>query len=169
MNRLTKETLNLNKTRNVENSCSIDYNCFGYAFNIFKWLYIDYLPDIDMYIDYDIPEYTSEDIILIQEAMAREIVKMCKGLCREVSSPKEIRKNEFLVLFRLATTYNESINKYTINDFHFIKRLHGGQWTHKRGAMPVETYYGDPLDPFESWHSKYNKRIFLFAINNKMY
>lgn len=169
MNRLTKETLNLNKTRNVENSWNIDYNCFGYAFNIFEWLCFDYLSDIDMYVDYSIPLYTENDIDLIEHAMAKEIVNMCKGLCRQVYSPKELRKNEFLVLFRLATNYNEDVEEYAINDFHFIKRLHNGEYVHKMGAMAVETYYGDPLDSCEYWNDKYNGSIILFAVNNKMY
>lgn len=169
MNRLTKETLNLNKTRNVENSWNIDYNCFGYAFNIFEWLGFDYLSDIDMYVDYGVPWYTENDIDLIEHAMAKEIVDMCKGLCRQVYSPKELRKNEFLVLFRLATNYNEEKEEYSINDFHFIKRLHNGKYVHKMGAMAVETYCGDPLDSCEYWNDKYNGSIILFAVNNKMY
>lgn len=169
MNRLTKETLNLNKTRNIENSWNIDYNCFGYAFNIFEWLGFDYLSDIDMYVDYGVLGYTAEDIDLIEGAMTREIIKMCKGLCREVFSEKELKKNEFLVLFRLATRYDKERDEYLIRDFHFIKRLHGGQWVHKMGGLPVETYYGNPLDPFEDWNDKYNERIIMFAVNNKMY
>lgn len=169
MNRLTKETLNLNKTRNVENSWNTDYNCFGYAFNIFEWLYLDYLSDIDMYIDYGIHLYTKNDIYLIENTMPKEIIDMCKGLCRQVYSLKELRKNEFLVLFRLATNYDENIEKYAINDFHFIKRLHNGQYVHKRGNMAVETYYGNPLDPDAYWNNKYNEKIIMFAVNNKMY
>lgn len=128
---------------NVVNHDWRRYNCGGYALGTYTW----YLPHnrfenrevndfiggneyndlLDQYYDgeIDVEDGAYADLCNMRaEYFVDTMVK--RGVCRRIESESELRSGERLVAFRAS-----------VDDFHYIRKMSNGEWTHKMGAWEI--------------------------------
>lgn len=138
------------RIRNARNTDPEEFNCGGYAFDIFSW----YVPcenkDNPFYFSYQFNTKAEEETILLHciEVMLNEI----EGL-RVIKDLSEVKSDEYAIAFKIAGTYD---------DFHFIRRGKNGVWYEKMGSC-----YGIDRVPkkkvFAKEWGRYHGRTVFFA------
>lgn len=126
------------------------YNCFGYAMNYFDWL------DLDSFWYNDEEDY--EELSDIFEECCQELERRFE--LRRVWDPEtRVGANEYLIAFRIG-----------FDDFHFVRRLSDGTWSHKPGHnhirhMSEEELLSDCWGDYDT--CKYVSDIGYFIVNRK--
>lgn len=100
-----QDMLNIQGKRNNKNVGLAEYNCGGYALNIYGWV----KPYNDDYYSYNdaIRGITSDECA---ERTAKDMLETMEGLMRRINSLDELQKDEFGVLYKCGD-----------DDFHFMK------------------------------------------------
>ena len=117
------DDFNLDHKRNIQNTCTYDYNCMGYALDTYSWL-IAYMEDGE----------TDPFNVGVDKEEQEEILMSCaKYLLNNFSLTPITREEAYnthdkkeIVAFRIA--------EY---DFHFMVRRKNGSWYHKMGSQDI--------------------------------
>lgn len=124
-NTLVKETAGNCLTYN-----QLGYNCGSFALGVWSKWYLPYGEKEDMQIT-DLRDLCSDgeyDEVQACDLMADVYVRYMtrSPLIREVQSERELRDDEYLVLF-----------KASLWDFHYVRRLDDGTYWHKMGRTDI--------------------------------
>lgn len=157
--------LNVGLERNSYNTCEEDYNCAGYALNLYYWLNLT-SPTFELPYEYqdEILDPNEFNYILETEWIA-DLLSFMEGKIRLLNSGDIIKEDEYLVYFRLGH-YLENI-EYA--DFHFVKQDKDGKLTHKAGAKEIMDFVGDVYDDWQNPYNEfliYDGPIYLFAVKD---
>lgn len=139
-----------------------NYNCMGYAFGIYKWLYP--YDDCDkreyeinqMFIE-ECDEEDMEEALLIQDVSY--ILSHFKKV-RLLKSENEAKNNERIIAYRNYVEEDMSGELTGSYDYHFRFKKPNDVWREKCGKLPPEICADDDWGPYKS-------RIVLFAIPDK--
>lgn len=142
------DPFNKSRERTIRNTPKTTYNCAGYALECFNW----YEPAEESR-PWESPfSFSNEKEAREKTSKAVEIMlKDFSGL-RVVESLKEVRRDEYAILFRLSSD----------GDFHYLKRCANNRWFHKRGSCK-EIERMKKEDIFKKWNGRYNGPIVIFA------
>lgn len=142
------DLLNKERRRNVGNTDKSEYNCGGYALEVFNW----YLPYERKY-RYDLfsSMYSTEERL---EIMVNFMLEEFKGELRIIDKIEDLKNEEYAIAFRTGK-----------NDFHYIKRADNGHWFHKMGGTHrIDTMTKDEVLNSESWrYGEYCSKVVLLA------
>lgn len=146
-----------------------DYNCGGFALGIPLW-YVPYVNEWGFDESKELDGYAEEHYYELFMSEGREYAKACTGRgrimvnymlrnpnLREVQTSKEIKNDEYLVLFRASG-----------DDFHFIRRMNDGTWAHKMGSSKIKFIKNGEVE--KAWHSSihnYQGKVFLLAVKKE--
>lgn len=172
---LTKENineydiLNLKKDRNELNTNDFEYNCLGYALNIFLWVNLRGSAEVDYYSEFLNGTLSSEEYnILLEQGWLEDLLNLTENKMRLVAygeeeinkfNFEEIKENEYLVYFRLGRNLEQDI----FTDFHFVKEKKEGLF-HKPGSYAIRAFEDDILKPWSFGSMIYDGNIYLFAV-----
>jgi hypothetical protein len=156
--------LNLNKERNEENMELGEYNCGGYALGTLTWIVMRAFRRTEVINPVDIWDEAAQ----VQSACVDELVDYFEGLIRPIQNFEELKEDEFAVLFRIGVFDAVDPEESEIDDYHFIKRHHDGNFWHKPGGSEIQKFTTDPFDTWECGLT-YNCPITIFAVDNKLY
>lgn len=146
--------MNILGKRNIDNTDKRDYNCGGYAMNVFSW----YMPftanTYDLYCGKTIT--SAEELnAYLWECVQCLLIDFAYRNIRIVNPTDKLAKNEYLVAFRVSSD----------GDFHFVKRCANGVWRHKRGnTKPIHTMTKQELYS-KAWCDRYDSETIFFALN----
>lgn len=148
-NYMFSDPYNISGLRNKNNTPAREFNCGGFALGTFSW-YCPHSPDDDCQYNYAFK--TKEQAIVktfkVVEYMLNDIPNL-----RIIGSLYDLRPNEYAIAFRISTD----------DDFHFVKRLANGRWTHKRGGNPIR--YMSKEEVFsDCWFDVYSGPLVLLAM-----
>jgi hypothetical protein len=131
--------------RTLQNTPKEDYNCGGYALNLYNW----FNPYWRILLDCELQK---ENINLLNE-MVDYMLKHIKGL-RKIDTCKNCDiKKEIVIAFRVGGS-----------DFHFIKRGQNNVWYSKMGCSSEITRISKKDVFSEKWYNRYDSPIILFAL-----
>lgn len=136
-----------------------DFNCGGYALGTFDWYRpssFDDKEDFDFWDDYEdfTDDYYSSGYYRLCDLLAENYVNDMlhdahSNVLREVRNPDDVNlaANERLIAFR-ASAY----------DFHYVRQMSDGSWTHKQGSLRIEEFPEEDLEDFcwegdSEWYS----------------
>ena len=131
--------------RNIKNTDKGEYNCGGYALNLFNWFqpYKDG-ECIGFFGWFKGKEETQR--IMVEYLLENFSLRIVKGI-------EELKPKEYAVAFRLSEF-----------DFHFVKRCDNGVWRHKRGGLgEIEIMKKEKVFS-KSWDGGYDSELILFAV-----
>lgn len=123
------------------------FNCGGFALGNFKWFQ-------------PIPHTASEHVYQLEvskalDIMAGAVLSRVRGLRIIDLNNYKLKRNETIILFRVAAPYP---------DFHFMI-LYNGRYLHKTGCDPL--IYSESREDAENpnilWCNKYHGPIIAFA------
>ncbi|MBR6516778.1 MAG: hypothetical protein IKT40_08050 [Bacilli bacterium] len=157
--------LNIGLERNLSNTCMEDFNCAGYALNLYYWLNLN-SPTFSEPYEYQ-EEWVDENEYnaILEDEWIADLLFYMDGKIRLLEGGDIIQEDEYLVYFRMGH-YLESI-EYA--DFHFVKQDKYGKLTHKAGAKEIMDFEGNVYD---EWRNPYNEfliydgPIYLFAVKD---
>lgn len=179
-----EDYLNINRTRNCENTSVEDYNCGGYCMNTFSW-YNPYRPVIeegcyegmvewveDMRLSWDMSVEEIYDTLL--QTARDQILEDFGDSVRLITNPYDFNDGEKLVVYKVGAIfrkneYNEEYLGHT--DFHF-KQWEGSFWTDKPGSADIR-FEGFAFDevinkpwevPWWGFGDGYNSKPIFFAV-----
>ena len=147
----TTDGFNRYSNRNIHNTDKRDYNCAGYALDIFSW----YCPYEDIYNNpfgnLELFNKFSPSRTSVLLSCVNQLLSDFSDL-RVIYSIAELNDNEYAIAFRLSW-----------DDFHFVRRAEDGRWYQKRGAenrirtMTEKELFSD------KWGGRYDGNIVFFA------
>ena len=138
--------------RTCKNTRQNEYNCAGYALNLFNW----FAP----YNNYGEGRRAKNAVLNNDYSLALNIysnylLEFFKDKIRIISALDELAKDEYAIAFRIGK-----------DDFHFMKRAKNGHWSHKRGGCEVEQISKEALFS-KIWYNYgviYDSQLILFAM-----
>lgn len=148
------DLFNIQRKRNIKNTCKALYNCAGYALETFSWYcpnekddgnywgFLDYLNDTEMFAK------TFETV--------QFMLKDFKGRLRLIGSVSEVQENEYAIAYRVSSD----------DDFHFMKKMANG-WHHKRGSTGRIYVESEDYVLHEIWCDRYDGPIVLMAMRRE--
>lgn len=145
------DLFNVQRKRNIKNTCKALYNCAGYALGTFSW----YQP----YDNLDVHDSLFSDSNTLESITQQTVSCMLKdfeGRLRVISSLKELEKNEYAIAYRVSSD----------GDFHFMKKART-RWHHKRGSMPTILIESEDNVLNSIWCDRYDGPIVLMAMRRK--
>ena len=144
------DLFNVQRKRNIKNTCKALYNCAGYALETFSW----YCP----YDDYDLFSLLcdSDELEEITKLTVFHMLKDFEGKLRVISSLKELNKDEYAIAYRVSFD----------GDFHFMKKART-RWHHKRGRMSTILTESEDNVLNSIWCDRYDGPIVLMAMRRK--
>ena len=136
-----RDYLNRQKTRNVNNTCTSDYNCGGYALRTFSW----YLPYDDISHS-DLAEEMYQNG-MSKEEIELEILQHDLEVMKEdfpdkliyIKSLNEAAPEDTVIAYRLYIKiydYKDEMYENVDTDFHFRVRSNN-IWTERCGRDPI--------------------------------
>ena len=142
-----------------------DFNCAGYALNLYYWLNLN-SPTFSEPYEYQ-EEWVDENEYnaILEDEWVADLLSYMDGKIRLLEGGDIIQEDEYLVYFRMGH-YLESV-EYA--DFHFVKQDKYGKLTHKAGAKEIMDFKGNVYD---EWRNPYNEfliydgPIYLFAVKD---
>lgn len=124
-------------------------NCGSFALGVDYWVDFSYdFAGFDEEID------SIEDFEL---DLVSQILEYVPNI-RQITTPKGVKKGEYLVLFRVA--YD---SEYEFDDFHFVIKTGKGKYLHKSGANPRIKEMNEREVFKEAWRGRYDGQIYYFA------
>lgn len=147
------DLFNVQRKRNIKNTCKALYNCAGYALETFSWYcpngkndrywcFLDDLSDTEMFAK------TFETVNFM--------LKDFKGRLRLIGSVDEVRENEYAIAYRVSSD----------GDFHFMKKMANG-WHHKRGNTDRIYIESEDYVLKKIWCDRYDGPIVLMAMRRE--
>ena len=132
------------KTRNLDNTDMLDFNCGGAALMTFDGFVPDHERDsyeegIDEDIEAGLASWEIIDRLLWRDV--DEMLHLFSGRLRLADAGEQPRENERLIAYRVALSYEKDDDNGTLidTDFHFKYMDSDGQWYEKRGFFnPIE-------------------------------
>ena len=151
------DKFNQNNKRNRNNTPNREYNCGGWALNIFSW----YRPTTNPFFCKwgKVECYTDGDQKLSTTEMFNITLKSVDCMLHEfkdlrvISNLNELKSNEYAIAFRIGSL---------VNDFHFCKRSKNGHWTHKMGGSQIRPISKQEVFA-DNWFGEYCGHLVLFA------
>lgn len=161
-----EDALNVNNHRNSSNTETMTFNCAGFALGTYSW----YIPCEDRYSDlWDIfgemnIDFCDDEIDRIYDHIAGISIRNLKRdfahrNLHQICRLADAKENEIVIAFR-----------FSLSDFHFMKRFPDGRWFEKCGGLEIHPV--DEADVFKDiWHNvfeHYDSEIYLFAMNDEL-
>lgn len=160
---------NIHNTRSTKNTCHYNYNCLGYATNVYLWLCpYDNEQECEFYFDYPILNgVTYDEALLVTKEW---ILEYFGDSIREVNGVEDLHDDEYLIAYKCGYDgkdylidgfefYEDDEIGY---DFHAMKRLPNGQWWHKCGARRC-VRVSEKVALADVWFDKYFSKTVFFA------
>ena len=147
------DLFNVQRKRNIKNTCKALYNCAGYALGTFSW----YCPNEKDNDDWGILDDLSDAEMFAKTfETVNFMLKDFKGRLRLIGSVDEVQENEYAIAYRVSSD----------GDFHFMKKMANG-WHHKRGGsaniyIETEDYVLNGI-----WCDRYDGPIALMAMRRE--
>lgn len=147
------DLFNIQRKRNIKNTCKALYNCAGYALETFSWYCPNeedwgYWGSLDDWDDMTMFMKTSETVQFMLKDFA--------GRLRLIGSVEEVNDNEYAIAYRLSRD----------GDFHFMKKMANG-WHHKRGNTDRIYIESEDYVLKKIWYDRYNGPVVLMAMRRE--
>ena len=147
------DLFNIQRKRNIKNTCKALYNCAGYALGTFSW----YCPNEEDWEYWGYEENLS-DVEMFAKTFetVNFMLKDFNGRLRLIGSVDEVQENEYAIAYRISSD----------DDFHFMKKMANG-WHHKRGGTDRIYVESEDYVLNEIWCNRYDGPIALMAMRRE--
>ena len=147
------DLFNVQRKRNIKNTCKALYNCAGYALGTFSW----YCPNEEDDDDYwGLDDLSDAEMAYKTFETVEFMLKDFKGRLRLIGSVDEVQENEYAIAYRISSD----------GDFHFMKKMRN-DWYHKRGNTDRIYVESEDYVLKEVWCGRYDGPIVLMAMRRE--